>query len=62
MATLILTNPQVCHASESVMMNQTVQYSQDLCLSYFYSIEPMPWITGDYLQLAQNFPGLIIPH
>ena len=50
MLTLILLNPQVYQAPESVMVNQRVNYFHDLGLSYFYSIKAMSWITGDYLQ------------
>ena len=79
MPTLILLNPQVYQAPESVIMNQKVHYFHDFSLSYFYRIKAMSWITADHLQwtiyvktksrvymcikkLAQNFPGLPIPH
>ena len=79
MPTLILLNPQVYQAPESVIMNQKVHYFHDFSLSYFYRIKAMSWITADHLQwtiyvktksrvymcikeLAQNFPGLLIPH
>ena len=50
MPTLILLNPQVCQASESVIMNQKVHYFHDLKLSYFYRIKAISWITVDHLQ------------
>ena len=78
MPTLILLNPQVYQAPESVMMNQRVHQFHDLDISYFYRIKAI-WIIPDYLQitlyvktksrvymcikkLAKNFPGLVIPH
>ena len=49
MPTLILLNPQVYQAPESVVMNQTVHYFHELGLSYFYLIKAMSWITADHL-------------
>ena len=50
MPTLILLNPQVYQAPESVIMNQKVHYFHDFSLSYFYRIKAMSWITADHLQ------------
>ena len=50
MPTLILLNPQVYQAPESVIKDQRVHYFQDLGLSYFYRIKTLSWITADYLQ------------
>ena len=50
MPTLILLNPQVYHAPESVIMNQKVHYFLDLRLSYFCHIKEMSCITADHLQ------------
>ena len=50
MPTLILLNPQVYQAPESVIMNQKVHYFYDLNLSYFYRIKAMSWITAYHLQ------------
>ena len=79
MPSLILLNPQIYQALESVIMNHKVHYFHDLGLSYFYRIKAVSLITADHLQwtiyvktknrvymyikkLAQNFPGLLIPH
>ena len=79
MPTLILLNPQICQALESVIMNHRVHYFHHLGLSYFYHTKATSLITDDQLQwtiyvktktrvymfmkkLAQNFPGLQIPH
>ena len=78
MPTLIIINPQVYQASESVIMNHRVHYFHDLGLSNFYRIKAMSWIPADtqwtihlktksrvYMcikKLAQNFPGLLIHH
>ena len=50
MPTLTLLNPHVYQASESVIMNDRVQYFHDLGLSYFYRIKTMSLITDDHLQ------------
>ena len=50
MLILILLNPQVYQAPESVMMNHRVHYFHDVGLFYFYPIKAMPWITADNLQ------------
>ena len=50
MPTLILLNPQVYQAPESVIIKQKVHYFHDLSLSYFYRIKAMPWIKADHLQ------------
>ena len=50
MPTLILLNPQVYQAPESVMMNQSVHKFYDLGISYVYRIKAISWITADYLQ------------
>ena len=46
MPTLILLNPQIYQAPESVIMNHRVHY---LGLSYFYRIKAMSLITADHL-------------
>ena len=50
MLTLMLLNPQICQAEESVIMNHRVHYFHDLGLSYFYRIKAVSLITGDHLQ------------
>ena len=50
MPTLILLNPQVYQAPESVIMNQRIHYFHDLGLSYFYRLKVMAWIAADNLQ------------
>ena len=50
MPTLILLNPQIYQAPESVMRNQKVHYFHDFSLSYFYSIKAMSLVTADNLQ------------
>ena len=50
MPALILLNPQIYLAPESVIMNHRVHYFHDLGLSYFYRIKAMPLITADHLQ------------
>ena len=50
MATLILLNPRIYQALESVIMNHRVHYFHHLGLSYFYCIKGMSLITADYLQ------------
>ena len=50
MPTLILLNPQVYQAPESVIMNHRVHFFYNLGLSYFYRIKIMPWIMADYWQ------------
>ena len=48
MPTLILLNPQIYQAPESVLMNHGVYYFHDLGLSYFYRIKAMSLITADH--------------
>ena len=50
MPSLILLNPQIYQALESVIMNHNVHYFHDLGLSYFYRIKAMSLITADHLQ------------
>ena len=50
MPSLILLNPQIYQALESVIMNHKVHYFHDLGLSYFYRIKAMSLITADHLQ------------
>ena len=77
MATLILLNPQIYQALESVIMNPMIHYFLDLGQIYF--IDLLTFITADHLQwtiyvktnshvymcikkLAQNLSALLIPH
>ena len=79
MLTLILLNPQIYQAPESVITNHMIHYFHDLGQCYIYWIKAITLITADHLQwniyvkkkpclcvhkkkLAQNFPGLLIPH
>ena len=50
MPTLILLNPQIYQALESVIMNHRKHNFHDLGLSYFYHIKSMSLITSDHLQ------------
>ena len=50
MPALILLNPHIYQAPESVIMNHRVRYFHDLGLSYFYRIKAVSWMTADHLQ------------
>ena len=50
MLTLMLLNPQIYQAPESVIMNHRFHYFQGLGLCYFYRIKAMSLIKADHLQ------------
>ena len=50
MPALILLNPQIYQALESVIMKHRVHYLHDLGLSYFYCVKALSLITTDHLQ------------